>query len=156
MGFVAIRVHGKTFPHRRNLIDDYGLEYDFRKKDFKGAFNSTSQRIEKLKVLLLSAGVTAAGGALLGQYLMYVDPGTFSGTPVSLQILFASIAGGMYTFLGPTVGAAFTITLTESLRIVFGTRFIGGANTIYGAMLIVFVIFMPQGIWGTLVGLLKT
>jgi Rad3-related DNA helicase len=50
MGFVAIRVHGKTFPHRRNLIDDYGLEYDFRKKDFKGAFNSTSQRIEKLKV----------------------------------------------------------------------------------------------------------
>lgn len=107
--------------------------------------------IEKLKVLLLSAGVTAAGGALLGQYLMYVDPGTFSGTPVSLQILFASIAGGMYTFLGPTVGAAFTITLTESLRIVFGTRFIGGANTIYGAMLIVFVIFMPQGIWGTIV-----
>jgi branched-chain amino acid transport system permease protein len=57
----------------------------------------------------------------------------------------------MYTFLGPTVGAAFTITLTESLRIVFGTRFIGGANTIYGAMLIVFVIFMPKGIWGTIV-----
>jgi ATP-dependent DNA helicase DinG len=49
MGFVAIRVHGKTFPHRRNLIDDYGLEYDFRKKDFKGAFNSTSKRIQRLK-----------------------------------------------------------------------------------------------------------
>jgi branched-chain amino acid transport system permease protein len=107
--------------------------------------------IEKLKILLMSAGVTAAGGALLGQYLMYVNPGTFSGPPVSLQILFASIAGGMYTFLGPTIGSLLTITLTESLRIVFGTRFIGGANTIYGAMLIMFVIFMPKGIWGTIV-----
>ena len=50
MGFVTIRVYGKTFPHRRNLIDDYGLEYDFRKKDFKGAFNGNSKRIGKLKL----------------------------------------------------------------------------------------------------------
>jgi ATP-dependent DNA helicase DinG len=49
MGFVAIRVHGKTFPHRRNLIDDYGLEYDFRKKDFKGAFSESSKRVNRLK-----------------------------------------------------------------------------------------------------------
>ena len=38
MGFVAIRVHGKTFPHRRNLIDDYGLEYDFRKRLQRSVF----------------------------------------------------------------------------------------------------------------------
>lgn len=105
---------------------------------------------EKLKVLLLSAAVTAVGGALLGQYLMYINPETLSGSPVSLQILYASIAGGMYTVLGPTIGSGLTLALTESLRVLFGTRFIGAANTIYGLMLILFVIFMPQGIWGTI------
>jgi branched-chain amino acid transport system permease protein len=106
---------------------------------------------EKLKVLLVSAAITSIGGSLLGQYLMYVNPETLSGPPVSLQMLYAAVAGGMYTALGPTIGSALTIALTEFLRILFGTKFIGGANTIYGLMLIVFVIFMPQGIWGTIV-----
>lgn len=111
--------------------------------------------LEKLKVLLMSAAITSIGGSLLGQYLMYINPETVSGSPVSLQILYASIAGGMYTFLGPTIGSGLTLALTESLRIWFGTRFIGGANTIYGLMLILFVIFMPQGIWGTIVSRFK-
>lgn len=111
--------------------------------------------MEKLKVLLISAAVTSVGGSMLGQYLMYVNPDTFSGPPVSLQMLYASVAGGMYTALGPTVGSALTLALTEFLRIWFGTQFIGAANTIYGLMLIVFVIFMPQGIWGTISGVYK-
>tara|TARA_R110002012_G_scaffold315755_1_gene530008 strand:- start:4137 stop:6404 length:2268 start_codon:yes stop_codon:yes gene_type:complete len=49
MGFITIRVYGKTFPHRRDLMDAHGLEYDFRKKDFKGAFPETSNRIGKLR-----------------------------------------------------------------------------------------------------------
>jgi branched-chain amino acid transport system permease protein len=67
---------------------------------------------------------------------------------VSLQIVFAAIAGGMYALIGPTVGALFTISLTEGLRILFGTSFIGAANTIYGVLLVLFIIFMPRGIWG--------
>jgi len=103
---------------------------------------------EKLKVLIVSAALTSLGGAMLAQYLMYLNPGTLSGVLVSLQMLFAAVVGGMYTALGPTVGAALTIILTEFLRILFGTRFIGAANTIYGILLIMFTIFMPTGIWG--------
>jgi branched-chain amino acid transport system permease protein len=106
---------------------------------------------EKLKVLLMSAAITAVGGSLLGQYLMYINPETFSGPPVALQMLYASVVGGMYTALGPTIGSGLTLALKESLRVLFGTRFIGGANTIYGLLLILFVIFMPQGIWGAIV-----
>jgi branched-chain amino acid transport system permease protein len=69
---------------------------------------------------------------------------------VSLQIVFAAIAGGMYALLGPTVGALLTIALTEGLRVWFGASFIGAANTIYGILLILFVIFMPRGILGWL------
>ena len=54
MGFVTIRVSGKTFNHRRDLMDSHGLEYDFRKKDFKGAFPLESQRVVKLKQFCIS------------------------------------------------------------------------------------------------------
>ncbi len=103
---------------------------------------------EKLRVTLLSAALTAFGGGIFVQYLMYVNPETVSGVGVSLQIVFAAIAGGMYTLLGPTTGALFTIALNEALRVVFGTAFIGAANTIYGVLLVLFIIFMPRGILG--------
>ncbi|MCW5729658.1 MAG: branched-chain amino acid ABC transporter permease [Alphaproteobacteria bacterium] len=103
---------------------------------------------EKLRVTVISAAMTAFGGALFGQYQMYLNPETLSGIGVSLQIVFAAIAGGMYSLLGPTVGALLTIALTEGLRIGFGTTLIGAANTIYGILLILFIIFMPRGITG--------
>ena len=105
---------------------------------------------EKLRVTVISAALTALGGAALGQYLMYLNPETLSGIAVSLQIVFAAIVGGTYTMLGPTVGSLLTISLNEGLRVAFGTSFIGAANTIYGILLIFFIIFMPRGIVGTL------
>ena len=38
----------------------------------------------------------------------------------------------------------------ESLRIVFGLKFIGMAETIYGLLLVLFIIFLPAGIYGSL------
>jgi branched-chain amino acid transport system permease protein len=108
---------------------------------------------EKLRVTMVSAALTALGGGLLTQYIQYVNPEVVSGVAVSLQIVFAAIAGGMHALLGPTVGALFTIVLNETLRILFGTQFIGAANTIYGILLILFIIFMPQGIVGLIEGI---
>jgi branched-chain amino acid transport system permease protein len=105
---------------------------------------------EKLRITVISAALTALGGAIYGQYMMYLNPESVSGIAVSLQIVFAAIAGGVYSMLGPTVGALLTISLTEGLRVWFGVTFIGAANTIYGALLVLCIIFMPQGIVGTL------
>ncbi len=103
---------------------------------------------EKLRVTVISAVLTALGGSIYAQYLMYLNPETVSGISVSLQIVFAAIAGGMYSMLGPTVGALLTTALTEGLRVWFGVSFIGAANTIYGILLIIFIVFMPRGILG--------
>jgi branched-chain amino acid transport system permease protein len=103
---------------------------------------------QKLRVTMISAALTALGGAIFGQYLMYLNPETVSGIAVSLQIVFAAIVGGMYAMLGPTVGAVLTISLNEGLRVAFATNFIGAANTIYGILLILCIIFMPRGILG--------
>jgi len=108
---------------------------------------------EQLRVTMISAALTALGGAIYGQYIMYLNPETVSGIAVSLQIVFAVIAGGVYSLLGPTVGSLLTLSLTEGLRVWFGINFIGAANTIYGILLILCIIFMPQGIVGALQGI---
>jgi branched-chain amino acid transport system permease protein len=105
---------------------------------------------EKLKITILSAAMTAMAGAIYGQYQMFISPDTVSGVAVSLQMVFAVIVGGLYVLLGPTVGAALTISLTESLRIWFGTSAVGWDNVVYGTLLVLFIIFLPQGLLGSL------
>jgi branched-chain amino acid transport system permease protein len=108
---------------------------------------------QKMRVTIISAALTAVGGAIYGQYVMYLNPETVSGIAVSLQIVFAAIAGGVYSLLGPSVGSLLTLSLTEGLRVWFGTDYIGAANTIYGILLVLCIIFMPQGVVGALQGL---
>jgi len=110
---------------------------------------------EKLKITLISALMTALAGALYTQYQMFISPDTVSGIAVSLQMVFAAIVGGLYVSLGPTVGAVITILMAEALRIGFGTAAVGWDNLIYGILLVLFIIFLPQGILGSLVERLK-
>ena len=108
--------------------------------------------VEKLKITVLSAMMTAFAGALYCQYQMFISPDTVSGIAVSLQMVFAAVVGGIYIPLGPTVGALITILLTESLRIGFGTKAIGWDNVIYGTLLVLFIIFLPRGLLGSVLG----
>lgn len=109
----------------------------------------------KLGITVLSAAMTALGGVAYAQYFTYVNPETLSGIGVSLRIVFAVVLGGMYSLLGPTVGTALTIALSEWLRVVFGVKFIGMAETIYGLLLVIFIIFLPAGIYGSLADLVR-
>jgi branched-chain amino acid transport system permease protein len=102
----------------------------------------------KMEVMLISALMTCVGGVIYAQYQAYVNPDSVSGIGISLQMVFGVIAGGMYVRLGPTVGAAFTLLLAESLRLAFGNTLHALDSTIYGLMLVLFIIFMPKGILG--------
>jgi branched-chain amino acid transport system permease protein len=102
----------------------------------------------KLRITIISALMTCAGGILYAQYQLYVNPDTVSGIAISLQMVFGVIAGGMFVMLGPTVGAAFTLLLAEGLRLAFGNRYPALDTTIYGVMLVLFIIYMPKGILG--------
>lgn len=106
--------------------------------------------VQKLRITVLSAAMTALGGGVYAQYQMYINPNTLSGVGVSLQIVFAAIAGGMFVALGPTVGAIITILLAETLRVAIGVAMVGLDTTIYGLMLILFIIFLPKGVLGGL------
>jgi branched-chain amino acid transport system permease protein len=105
---------------------------------------------EKLKITVISALMTALAGAIYCQYQMFISPDTVSGISVSLQMVFAAIVGGLYVALGPTVGAVITILLAETLRISFGTGAVGWDNMVYGLLLVLFIIFLPKGILGSI------
>jgi len=105
----------------------------------------------KLFVTLISAMMTSIGGVLYAQYQLYINPETVSGIGISLQMVFGVIAGGMYVMLGPTVGAAFTLLLAEGLRLALGEHFKQFPAldlAIYGALLVLFIIYLPKGILG--------
>jgi branched-chain amino acid transport system permease protein len=103
----------------------------------------------------------ALGGAIFAQYQMYIGPDTIAGLGLSLNIVFAVIAGGLTVLLGPTVGAVFTQVLAEGLRVaiqgsvtlknIFGASALALDQLIYGLLLILFIIYMPNGILGTAV-----
>jgi branched-chain amino acid transport system permease protein len=102
----------------------------------------------KLSVTMISALMTCVGGVLYAQYQQYVNPETVSGIGISLQMVFGAIAGGMFVRLGPTVGAVFTLLLAEGLRLGVGHDVHGLDSTLYGLMLVLFIIFLPKGILG--------
>jgi branched-chain amino acid transport system permease protein len=103
----------------------------------------------KVGITVLSAVLTAVGGIAYAQYISYVNPDTLAGIGVSLRIVFAVVLGGMYSLLGPAIGTALTIALAEYLRVLFGVKFVGMAETIYGLLLVLFIIFLPAGIYGS-------
>ena len=112
----------------------------------------------KLFVTLISAVMTSVGGVLYAQYQLYINPETVSGIGISLQMVFGAIAGGMFVMLGPTVGAVFTLLLAEGLRLALGDafkQFPALDLAVYGLMLVLFIIYMPQGILGTARELLR-
>jgi branched-chain amino acid transport system permease protein len=109
----------------------------------------------KLFVTLISAMMTSIGGVLYAQYQLYINPETVSGIGISLQMVFGVIAGGLYVMLGPTVGAAFTLLLAEGLRLALGEHFKQFPAldlAIYGALLVLFIIYLPKGILGAALG----
>ncbi len=139
-------------------MDRYALDAASQDEDAAQSVGIDVTR-EKLKITALSAGMCAFGGAMFGQYQMYIGPDTIAGLSVSLNMVFAVIAGGMYVMLGPTFGAFFTQMLAETLRVAIqssawlkstlGSSALALDSAIYGLLLILFIIYMPKGILGT-------
>jgi branched-chain amino acid transport system permease protein len=140
-------------------MDRYALQAASQDEDAAASVGIDVTR-EKLKITAISAAMCAVGGAIYAQYQMYIGPETVAGLSISLNIVFAVIAGGMWVMLGPTVGAVFTQVLSETLRVgvqsstmlnkLLGTGALALDTMIYGVLLILFIIYMPKGILGTL------
>jgi len=105
----------------------------------------------KMAIFIISAFLTGIGGVLYAQYITYLNPHTLSGVTVSLAIPFKAILGGMFNIWGPAIGTAMIVSLEEYIRVSYGTKFIGVSEVVYGIALITLIIFLPKGLYGTVV-----
>lgn len=111
-------------------------------------------RRNKLIALLVSAFLTSIGGTLMAQYVLYIEPGTVFALEISVDLPLIAILGGIGTILGPTVGAAILLPLREFLVEQLGGAGAGAHLVIYGLLLVLIVIVLPQGLLGGVRGLL--
>jgi branched-chain amino acid transport system permease protein len=102
----------------------------------------------KLKAMILSAAIAAAGGGFYAQYYLFIDAGIAYGPWISVEALLAPIVGGVGTVLGPLIGALVVKTLGELTKL-FVTDAPGLDLVVYGVMLILVVAFAPRGLAGT-------
>ena len=94
----------------------------------------------KLFIFVVSALYAAVAGVLYAHYVTFVSPGTF-GFPFSVQLVTMVVLGGMASLWGSLAGALFLTTLPEFLRMVENFDIV-----IYGAILVLCMIFLPGGL----------
>ena len=100
----------------------------------------------KVLAMIVSAFLTGIGGTFYAFYLFSVQPNTVFGIPLSVEIIIRPIVGGPGTLLGPILGSFILSPLAELARHYFSTGGLAGLHlVVYGVLLILVVLFMPQG-----------
>lgn len=94
----------------------------------------------------ISAAMAGVGGALLAQYTLFIDPESTMSFLMSVQPALIAIVGGLGTAFGPIIGAVVVVPLEHLLRGWFGGSLAGLHGLIYGAVLIVILLSMPDGV----------
>ncbi len=100
----------------------------------------------KLQALLLSAFLTALAGALYGSAFQFIVPDSIFTLDISIQIAIITMLGGAGTLLGPVVGAVLLLSASEA----FKNQFKESHLLIYGVLIVMVVLFLPEGIVGGL------
>lgn len=99
----------------------------------------------KLLVFVISAAVCGLAGALRALHLSVVPIDSLHYL-LSGQAVMMCLLGGMGTFFGPFVGAGLFLTLEDVV-----TTLTSHWMAVVGAVFMVFVLFFPAGVWGSLV-----
>ena len=96
----------------------------------------------KMQIFVFSAVISSLAGSYYAHFITFVSPTTFA---ADMSILFVTmvIIGGMTSVWGAILGAALLSILPEYLR-TFGDYDI----LIYGAIMLVIMMFAPQGLVG--------
>lgn len=99
---------------------------------------------EKVKVMMLSGAIAGIGGCVFAQYFLYIDPIIVFGVDKSVEMLLVSMIGGAGTVYGPLIGAVLLAAISDVTRAVFDVQ--GLSLVIYGALLVVIIAFLPNGL----------
>src|SRR5207245_9038665 len=94
----------------------------------------------------MRAFLTALAGTLYGSAFQFLVPDSILALDISVQIAIITMLGGAGTLLGPIVGAVLLLSASEA----FKNQFKESHLLIYGVLIVVVVLFVPEGIVGGL------
>ena len=100
----------------------------------------------KMMAWAISALFIGLAGAIYGNLSRFIDPHdiAFNGAEVGVWMILMAILGGKGTFWGPVIGTiAFFIS-----KELFWTYLLGWQRVALGALIVVIVVFFPEGIVG--------
>ncbi|MEM3697205.1 MAG: branched-chain amino acid ABC transporter permease [Candidatus Bathyarchaeia archaeon] len=108
--------------------------------------------VTKLKVMafIVSAIPTALAGGLYACYTLYVEPAAVFMFSISLYSIGANYLGGRGTVMGPLISSVIITTLMEQLRFAIGVAYEGLSMLIFGLIIILIILYCPEGIVGRL------
>ncbi|MDI6753569.1 MAG: branched-chain amino acid ABC transporter ATP-binding protein/permease [Thermodesulfobacteriota bacterium] len=106
-------------------------------------------RAFKIWIFVTGGALAAIAGSLFAHYMTYISPANFTINDTIL-IFAVIIIGGVANSWGPVVGAFILVSVMEALRFMeISPTIVGFARQIaYGAILILFMCFRPQGFLG--------
>ncbi|QWV92933.1 branched-chain amino acid ABC transporter permease [Geomonas oryzisoli] len=144
---------GATFAILWYLLEraPFGLKLKAIREDEEGAkalgLNPTKL---KMQSFILSALPTGILGGIYAYWITFIDPSSTLGDMVSDQAVVMVVFGGMGTLFGPALGAI----LIFAFKTIFWA-YLSDFQLLYliilGALIAISVIFIPNGLWGTMV-----
>jgi branched-chain amino acid transport system permease protein len=113
-----------------------------REDELAASSNGINVPLYKMIAFVIGAIIAGFAGALETHINFFVDP-TEYGVTRTIQILTFAVVGGTTNVFGPIVGAVFLTALPEIVR-----QFASYRDVVNGIILILVIIFRPQGIVG--------
>ena len=96
----------------------------------------------KVKIFVLSAVYASLAGSLFVHHLRFVSPQPFDFL-ASVKFVVMAVIGGLASIWGAIFGAGTTRILSDELLLGFGEWDV----VVYGAILVIVMIFMPEGLF---------
>jgi branched-chain amino acid transport system permease protein len=104
----------------------------------------------KRDIYMVSAFLTGLAGTFYVQYIYFIDPATAFNFNVSVEAALVSIVGGIGTVWGPVVGTALLEPTSALVQSWLGGAHGGVQLTLYAVILIVVILWRPDGLLGAL------
>jgi branched-chain amino acid transport system permease protein len=136
--YIVARLKGSSF----------GLAFNALRQDDVAA-EATGIPTAKYRLLafVLSAAMAGVVGGLWAHLVRVISPHVFSYN-ITFLVVAMLVVGGLGSISGSVAGAAILFLIPEGLRFLESGRLFGISQLIVAVMLILIMIFRPQGIFG--------
>ncbi len=99
----------------------------------------------KLQALMIYSFIAAVTGGIYASMVGFYHPTLFDSW-ISIQTATLAIVGGLGHLLGPPIVSIILLTVQEYLRITLGAVVIGLHQVIFGIILVIIIMFKPDGL----------